>query len=425
MILLAVLIVLVLVLGTILYTYLMRGTVIDEVRLIGPDEQHLDPRGETFRNALEAFTRTKFTNGNRIEPFFDNEVFYETLFNDIRSAQHLITWHVFYFRPGRLADKVADALTERVRSGVKVLFLYDQYGSNGVPADYFERLKEAGVETGTFRPYKWDNLYKAQQRMHVRAVVIDGRVGFTGGFGIADEWFGPRGKAWRETSVRMTGPVVDELQAAFASNWAESCGQLITGGHVFPRQQELGDRGVEAALFYSAPSLGTTAAERLLVSLISAAREKLYISTGYFVPDRGFRAYLRSAAERGVDVRVLTPGANTDEMLSFYAGVHVYEELIRSGIRIYHYRPGMMHAKTFMADGCFAVSGTLNFDNRSLKLNDEVVVMMHDAEITRRMEEAYLEDLEISDEIDLEWLDKRSRSFRLKGRLSHMVSRLL
>lgn len=425
LIFLALLVALVLVLGVVLYTYLMRGTMIDEVRVLGEDLRHLDVGGESFLNVLEAYTRTHFRSGNEIQTFVDGEEFFEHLFGDLRRAQHLITWHVFFLKPGRLADALAEILIDRARAGVTVLFLHDRYGSKGTPDHYFERLTDAGIEVGAFRPYRWDTLYKAQQRMHVRAVVIDGRIGYTGGFGIDDRWAGPKGEAWRETNARLTGPVVDEIQAAFGSNWAEAKGQLLTGDAAFPPQQHDDVEKTEAAVFYSSPSMGTTAAERLVVSVLSAARERLYIATGYFVPDRGFRRYLKSAAARGVDVRILTPGANTDQMLSYYAGVHVYDELLEAGIRIFHYRPTMMHAKTFIADSRFSVMGTLNFDNRSMMLNDEILLMVRDEQIAQRLEEAFFEDLGDSDEIDTEWLSSLSWSTRIKGRASHMISRLL
>jgi len=411
--------------GWVLYTYIFRGTHIVGTEEIEDGDAAADSASEVFVDLVEATTNLTFSPGNAVDVFHDNERFFDALFDAMRCARSLLTWHVFFFKPGPLADRVADALIERASAGVRVRFLHDAYGSKGTPPEFFERLRRSGVEVNVFRPFTWRSLYKAQQRMHVRSVVIDGRVGFTGGFGIAEEWDGPRGRAWRDTNLRVRGPIVRELQASFVSNWAEACGRLITGNAVFPDLGRHSAGAIEAAVLFSSPAVGTTAAERFLVGLIARARERLLISTGYFVPDRRFRAQLREAVARGVDVQVLTPGRNTDQPPSFHAGAELYEELLRGGVRIHHYRPTMMHAKTFVVDRDLAAVGTLNFDNRSVELNDEVLTVIRDRGITEDLAHAFAEDRELSDPVDLEWVRNRSFGDRMKGKLARRITRLL
>ena len=404
--------------GVIIFTFFTRGTPVREVCLIGEHEEFCAVGHPAFAGAFAILTNTTVKEGNKVEVLVNGEEVYGRLWKDLEAARDLITWHVFWFKPGRLADRLADILTDRARAGVRVLFLYDYYGSVGIPSEYYDRLREAGVEVSAFRPPRWNTLYKVQQRMHVRAVVIDGVVGYTGGFAIADEWSGDgrHEDQWRDTSVRVEGPVVNQLQAAFASTWAEATGQLLMGERVFPESGDSPPGEITAGLMYDAPSLGSTNAERFFILSITGARERLYITNAYFVPDRHFRQALVEAVERGVDVRVLTPGLNTDRPSTYHAARAGYEELLEGGVRIWHYRPTMVHAKTVVVDRIWSSVGTINFDNRSMVLNDEVALVIRDEPFARRMEELFLEDLDYADEVTLEEVRSRGTLDRLKER---------
>jgi cardiolipin synthase len=407
-------------------TFFTRGTPVKRLRVLEHDGDWLPASDPRFCQTFAALTDTTIQGGNRVEILTNGDGVYPRLWEALGSARDLITWHVFWFKPGELADRLADVLTERSRAGVTVLFLHDYVGSRGVPEEYFDRLREAGVEVQAFRKPRWNRLYKFQQRMHIRTVVIDGEVAFTGGFAIADEWSGDgrHPDQWRDTSVRVEGPIVRQLQTAFASNWAEACGELIVGKRVFPPD---GDPpgNTTAGLMFDAPSLGSTNAERFFMLSIGAATERLYVTNPYFVPDQHFRAALIDAAGRGVDVRVLTPGRNNDRMSTYHAGRAHYEDLIDGGVRIYEYRPTMVHAKTLVADGIWATVGTVNFDNRSMVLNDEVAVVMHDRAAGEALEELFLEDLEYADEVAIETLRERGAMERLKERFYLLFAPLL
>lgn len=357
---------------------------------------------EEFCQLAKVLCKTALAEGHDVRYFFEGDALFDALLDDVARAERLVTWHVFWFKPGRIATRVADVLAERASAGVPVLLLLDHFGSKGLGDGYVRRLRDAGVEVAIFRPPRWNTLYKAQHRMHVRAVVVDGRVGYTGGFGVDDRWLGDGRHAdqWRDTSARVEGAAVDQLQGAFVSNWAEATGELLLGNRVFDFERHEGRDGSHTAgLLYSSPSLGSTSAERFLFTAIAAARERCWLTSAYFVPNRHFRRLLREAAKRGVDVRVLTPGANTDRTSTWYAARAHYEELIDGGVRLYEYRPTMVHAKTLVIDGVWAMVGTLNFDNRSMVLNDEVGLLSWDAALGRELEAAFLADLEFADEI--------------------------
>ena len=414
-------------LAVVILTFFTRGTPIKDARLAGDGIAELAAGQPLFRETFSILTGASLCEGNRVEILTNGDGTYSRLWEDLAAARELITWHVFWFKPGRLADRLAEILIERRRAGVEVLFLYDYYGTWGVRSGYFDRLREGGIEVVAFRPPRWNTLYKIQQRMHVRAVVIDGRVGYTGGFAIADEWLGDgrHSGQWRDTSVRLQGAIVNQLQAVFASNWTEATGELIVGDKAFPLGDGEPPGDTRAGILHAAPSLGSTNAERFFMLTIHGARDQLYITNAYFVPDQYFREALIDAVGRGVDVRVLTPGRNTDRISTFHAARAHYEELIEGGVRLYHYRPTMVHAKTLVADGIWSTVGTMNFDNRSMVLNDEAAAVIEDPDCAAELERRFLEDLEHADEVRLEEVRARGWIDRIRERVYVALSPVL
>ena len=423
-------------------TYAARGAPVRQVlalddRLPGGDGARrwvdgvspLPAASDEFCEVAKVLCKTALAEGHDVRYFFEGDPLFDALLDDVARAERLVTWHVFWFKPGRLATRVADVLAERARAGVPVLVLLDHFGSKGLGDAYVRRLRDAGVDVAIFRPPRWNTLYKAQHRMHIRAVVVDGRVGYTGGFGIDDRWLGDGRRAgqWRDTSARVTGPAVDQLQGAFVSNWAEATGDLLLGNRVFDfERHDRADGPHTVGLMYSSPSLGSTAAERFFFTAIAAARERCWLTSAYFVPNRHFRRLLCEAADRGVDVRVLTPGANTDRTSTWYAARAHYEELIHAGVRIHEYRPTMVHAKTLVIDGVWAAVGTLNFDNRSMVLNDEVGLLAWDPTLGRELETAFVADLAFADEITVDAERARTGTAdRLREWAACRVARLL
>jgi cardiolipin synthase len=240
-------------------------------------------------------------------------------------------------------------------------------------------------------------------------VVVDGRVGYTGGFGLADYWLGDghHDEQWRESNVRFEGPTVGALQAAFASGWAEATGELLTGDMFFPAAAFADGGSVFAGLMHSIPTIGSTPAERFLALSIAGSRKTLYITNSYFVPNDDFCNLLIKAVRRGVDVRVLTVSSKTDVKTTWYAGRALYEKLPQGGVRIYEYQPAMMHAKTLVVDGVFSAVGSMNFDNRSIAFNNESQVIALDPNVGQKMDSIFVDDLKYSKEMKLDEFRRR------------------
>ena len=408
--------------------YLTRGTPVADVA--GVDGNRNLPRtdDEQFAASIELLTGTKLTCGNHVELCLNGDGTYERLFADLASAKVTITLQMYYCQPGQVADRFADVMRERAKAGVRVLFLLDAFGSGKLTEDYLQSLADAGVQVAKFRPVNWYQLEKAYARSHIRVVVVDGCIGYTGGFGMDDKWLGDgrHEHQWRDTNVRFTGPAVLQLQATFAKGWAEATGELLTGAEIFPCVREDGNDGtMRATLLHTAPTIGSTPAERLLALSIAAARHTLYITNSYFVPDEDFVRLLCNAAGRGVDVRVLTPGPLNDVKSTWYAGRAQYEQLLAGGVRIFWYQPAMIHGKSFVVDGCWASIGTMNFDNRSLAFNDESNLLVLDDDFGRSVREMFLDDLTRSKEVTLEEFRRRPRKDRLLEWGASRVARIL
>jgi len=380
-----------------------------------------------------------FTSDNAVDVLTNGAGTFDRLWRDLREAQHSITVQMYYAGPGTVADMAIDILAARAREGIDVYYLYDAFGTGDLPRQYIDALSAAGAHTAAYRPVRWYMLDNAAHRLHVRGVVIDGRVAYTGGFGLDDKWLG-HGRApgeWRETNARFAGSAVAELQAGFAANWATATGEVLAS-EVLTRSADVGRTAagpvrtgssgaadsVLATLVRSPPLMGSTAAERLMALAIASATRTLFISNAYFVPTRAFLQLLIEAAHRGVDVRLLTNGRQSDVRTTWLAGRCSYESLLRAGVRILEYTT-TIHAKTLVVDGHLSVIGTINFDNRSLAYNNEVALVTLDAGIGRHMDALFVDDAHYADEIVLADFERRAWTARAVERLASVGSRLL
>lgn len=403
--------------------FVTRGTAVRHVRGVGGDGTPVAPTDSTFPLAVALLTGSPLTTGNRVELALNGDGTYPRLWADLRSARRAITVQMYYAAPGRVADSLGAILAERAGAGVAVYLLYDAFGSS-LTDRYLQRLRAAGVRAVPFRPLRFRNLWVVQNRSHVRGVVIDGRIGWTGGFGIDDKWLGGGllPTEWRETNVRVEGPAVLQLEAAFVASWSEATGELLTGR----ARLEPHDGGVaRAGILYTSPTLGSTAAERYLAMSIAGARERLYVTNAYFAPDENFVALLMRAARRGVDVRLLVGGPKTDIRMARLAAHARFDSLLTAGVKVYEYQPTTLHSKTFVVDGLWSSVGTMNFDNRSLALNDESTLMVLDSTAGRRMEEVFFDDLRHSREIDLATVRRRPWTQRVAEWVANQIVRLL
>jgi len=403
-----------------------RGTPVHHVRAPG-DAGPPGVRDPLFCDTIALLTNTPLAPGHRVTVTTCGDETYPPLWADLRSARRSITLQMYYCQPGRMADELRDILVERARDGVRVLFLRDAFGAAPLKEEYIDGLKAAGVEVAEFRPTRWYELHKVQHRSHIRVVVVDGIVGWTGGFGLDDKWYGDgrHHDQWRDTNVRFEGPAVMQLQATFAAGWAEATGVLLTGDVFFPEEATAPAGDVYAGLLHAAPAIGSTTAERFYALSIASARERLYLANSYFVPDENFCTLLTQAAERGADVRILTCNRDGDVKTTYYAGRTRYESLLRAGVRIFEYRPAMMHAKSIVVDGRWVSAGTMNFDNRSMAFNDESMLMALDDGLGAAMERIFLADLEYADEIRLDAFLRRPLGERILEHAATSLSRLL
>lgn len=421
-----ILIILVLAMALIGLLTITRGTPVGSVVTLS-DSGPPAASDSLFERTIELFTGTHVYPGNLVQQANNGYGVYPPLWADLRSAQHTITVQMYYSLPSTVADTLAAILRERARAKVRVLLLLDAFGSQHLSREWIRSLRSAGVEVAKLRRLRWFTISNASNRSHVRVVVVDGRIGYTGGFGLADYWLGDghHEDQWRESNVRFQGPAVMELQSAFAIAWAEATGELLTGPLFFPPNGFQPAGPTRAGLLFAAPTAGSTPAERFLALTISGARKTLYVENSYFVPDDDFRRALERAVKRGVDVRILTVSNKTDVKTTWYAGRHRYEELLSHGVRIYEYQPTMLHSKTIVADGVWSSVGSMNFDNRSLAFNDESNLVVLDTAFGAQMDSIFFDDLRYAKEIKLDEFRKRSiwsKSLELGATL---LSRLL
>lgn len=411
------------VLALIGFLQLTRGTAVRHVRGVAADGVPIGVSEPEFPLVATMMTGASLASGHRIEVALNGDGTYERLSADLRAAQQSITMQLYYGGPGRMAQTLAQILAERARAGVRVWLLYDAFGTVDMPRQQRDVLRAAGVRVEPFRPLRLSTLHLAQNRSHVRGIVIDSRIGWTGGFGIDDKWFGDgiTNDSWRETNVRFEGPAVRQLQAGFAGAWLEATGLLVTGRATLDHYPG----GAMAGLLYTSPSLGSTAAERFFALSIAGARKTLYVTNAYFAPDRNFVELLTAAASRGVDVRVLTAGPRTDVKIVRAAGRAWYETLLSAGVRVYEWQPTTLHAKTFVVDGQWMTVGSMNFDNRSMALNDESTLMVSDPVLGEEMNRIFMADLGHAAEITLAGFRHRSLFERILERGANLVARVL
>jgi cardiolipin synthase len=405
-----------------------RGTPVKAVVNIG-DKSGPPPLGDSlFTQSIELYTGLHLTHGNAAQQMLNGDGTYPQLWRDLRSAKHTITVQMYYSQPGAVTDTMTAILKERAKAGVRVLFVLDAFGSQNLKLAWADSLTAAGVEVGLLRQLHWYSLHNASDRSHVRVVVVDGEIAYTGGFGLADYWLG-NGKVqgqWRETNVRFEGPSVMGLQAAFAAAWAECTGELILGDTFFPKKAFNDvDGGVTAGVFFASPTTGSTPAERFIALSIASSRKTLYVANSYFVPDDDFRKLLLQARKRGVDVRILTVSKETDVKTTLWAGRSRYEQLLNGGIRIYEYQPSMMHAKTFIIDGIWGTIGSMNFDNRSLAFNNESQFVFMDRGLGAQMDSTFMDDLTRAKEITLTEFQNRPWWHHVMENGASLLSRLL
>jgi cardiolipin synthase len=360
-----------------------------------------------FFRTLEALTDSKIEPHTSVEVLPNGENFYAAELEAINNAEKNINLEAYIFKDGEIATRLIDALTERAQAGVKVHVVLDGVGSGiATTKKDFARLTQAGGKVAFYHPLRWYNLSRYNNRTHREILVVDGKVGFVGGAGIADHWWKSKEKdpRWRDDMFRITGDAVNSLQGTFAENWLQASEEVLNGVEYFPDGTSAGK--VTALVVNSTPSIGgSTRARMLFQTLLASARKSILITTPYFMPDQNVRKELINAIQkRGVKVTVLTAGDHNDHWLSRTSSRRLYGDLLQAGVKIYEYQPSMIHAKVMVIDGLWSVVGSTNFDNRSFGLNDEVNLAGCDEQLAGNLDHLFQQDLRESREITYqEW----------------------
>ena len=386
----------------------------------------IDVGSEAFLAATEAITSAPIATGNSIALLTNGDEIFPAMLETIASARRSVNLVTYVYWPSEIGRTVAAALCERARAGVAVNVLLDAVGCSSIESNVVRDMEVAGVTFAYFRPLKLYAVRRVNNRTHRKLLVADGEVGMTGGVGIADQWTGVAQDPdhWRDTHVRVRGPVVRGLQGAFAENWLEATGNVLVGSEYLPDLAPIPD-GVAMQVVRSSASVGDTNVEALFYLAIACARTTLNITTAYFAPRPAFIEALSAAARRGVRVRLLVPGPNIDKNFVRQAGRAVYEQLLDAGARIFEYQPTMLHAKTLTIDGAWSTVGSVNFDNRSFQLQDECTLCVYSPPFAARLDEHFERDIDRSIAIDPErWNDRPLRA-RVAEALTKLTRREL
>jgi cardiolipin synthase len=376
------------------------------------------PESDEFVPAVAAFLNDPVFRGGEATVLQNGDAFLAAMLEAIRGARETINFATYIFEPDEVGREFMEAFKERARAGVEVRFLLDGFGGLKLTRKYRNDLTRSGVKLGRFRPFGLRDLVRMYRRNHRRAVVIDGRIGFTGGAAVSKKWKGNvhNRHEWRDSMTRITGPMVGGIQSAFAEHWVYCTGEVLAGPRFFPPLEPA--PGLCGVSVVSSPSDSLQPIRLLFWLSFSNARKRLWISSSYFIPDRRLRKAAIDRARHGVDVRILVPGDHTDAVPVQFAGRSYYQELLSAGIRIFEYQASMMHAKTVAIDGIWSIVGSANLDERSMEINEENVLGIADRSLARAIEEGLSADYERSREILLEEWRKRSIVKRALERLA-------
>lgn len=364
-------------------------------------------RDAQFQRTMSVLLGPVIVPGNRFATLLNGDEIFPSMLRAIKGAQKTISFESYIYWSGDIGKAFADALSERSRAGVKVHVLLDWLGSSKMDQNLMSEMRDAGVDIRRYHEPRWYNLSKLNNRTHRKVLVVDGRTGFTGGVGIAPEWTGHAQdpQHWRDSHFRAEGPVVAQMQAVFGDNWVKATGEVLDGGDYFPALAPAGDGAGQ--MFASSPSGGSESMQLMYLLMIAAAERSIELSSSYFVPDELSRDTLVAALNRGVRVRIITPGPHIDSETVRRASRALWGDLLEAGAEIYEYQTTMFHCKVLIADGLVVSVGSTNFDDRSFRLNDEASLNIYDATFAAHQTEVFERDLKSSRRISVdEWRNR-------------------
>jgi cardiolipin synthase A/B len=375
--------------------------------------------------SIAGLTGSPILDGNRVQVLQNGDGFFPVLFADIEGARESIHLETYVWWEGEIVERLARILAAKARQGVEVRLTLDAAGSKKGDDELFERMEKAGVKVSFYHPFRLADLGLVNNRTHRKLAILDGRVAHVFGHGMAQEWTGRGQDAehWRDTGVRLEGPIVNAVQSVFAENWVEQTSEALVGEKHFPHLEARGS--VRAHMTASSPQGGVSRLELLYKLAIAAAQKELIIQNPYFIPDGEVVGLLEKAVRRGVRVRVMVPGVVTDSSIVRHAGHRRFDELLAHGVQICEYQRTLNHQKVMIVDGIWSHVGSTNFDDRSLDINDEASVGLIDPGVASRLRAAFTTDLRACTPLDLASWRERSLWHRFVDRASYLLNEQL
>ncbi len=414
------------VVGLAIVTLLLYVNLSSSERKVEHPIPHLYATGDSqFVRTMGSLLGPAFVPGNRVTALLNGDQTFPAMLTAIRSARRTITFESYIYWSSRVGREFTEALSERARAGVRTHLLLDWAGSQKVERDDLEQMRKAGVEVVLYRAPHWYQLGRLNRRTHRKLLVVDGRIGFTGGMGVGDQW---RGHAqdrdhWRDSQFQVEGPVVAQLQAAFMDDWFETEGAVLDGPGYFPDLDPVGSE--LAQVFRSSPEEGDGNLRLMFLLAIASASRRILIANAYFLPDRMTIDMLVAARRRGVEVEILVPGPILDAQLVRRASRAKWGPLLEAGVRIYEYQPTMYHVKLMVVDDVWASVGSTNFDDRSFRLNQEANLNVLDSRFGAEQARTFAEDRGHSRRVTLEEWHHRPLWERIQERFAWVLQKQL
>lgn len=386
-----------------------------------PLASHLDVNSPEFQVTVEGVTGMPFVTGNAVDIYDNGDQFYPAMLRAIEAATSSITMEQYIFRDDTVGRRFAEAFADKARQGIPVKLLLDAIGSSTLGAGIFRILEAGGCQLAWFHPIHWYTLHRANHRDHRKSLIVDGRLAFSGGAGLAEHWLGSASspEQWRDVQVAISGPAALAQQSGFAQNWLETTGEILSGSRFFPRLSPAGSVDVQTIL--SSPSTGAGAVGTMYLTALQSARRELLIANPYFVPDDRLVEILAAARRRNVSITLMLAGANMDAWWARQNSLRRYGALLEAGVEIFEFRPSMLHQKIMIVDGVWATIGTANFDNRSFALNEETNLCFHDRRIAGTLRDTFLADLARSERVEFGRWRRRGPWQRAKEQVAALI----
>ncbi|HEX8171827.1 MAG TPA: cardiolipin synthase [Thermoanaerobaculia bacterium] len=375
----------------------------------------------TLMPSLVGLTQSSLDPGNRVEVLQNGDQFFPRIAQDIAAARESVHIESYIWSDGVAARQLATLLAQKAREGVEVRLMVDGSGGRSLKGDVQKMLEQAGVKVAHFHPFRFSNLGRMNNRDHRKLVIVDGRIGYTGGYGISDHWTGHAQDKdhWRDTGLRITGPAVNRLQGAFCENWIEEVGAIPAGDKFFPKLPPAGPSPTHVA--YTSPTGSVSSVQVLYYMAIKAAKREIIIQNPYLLPDDEAIQALEEAVRRGVDVRIMVPSDDaTDSAIVQHASHHHFGTLLKRGVKLYEYQPTLLHQKVMVIDGIWSCVGSTNFDERSFQLNDEINVGVLDPVIAAQLRAAFADDLRFAKERKFDEWQHRSIWHKLEDGVAYL-----